>query len=149
MIYDHIKNIDKYRGISQNLDTAITFLEKTDLPHLPLGKIPIDGEAVFANVMYADTRCSEELFFESHERYIDIQMDLEGMECIEMGRSEGCCAKVYDETLDIAFHHVDDSVQCVLGSGYFVVCMTQERHKPGVAVEAPMRIKKCVVKVRI
>ena len=38
MIYDEIKNIERYRGISKNLDTAIDFLEKTDLNSLPLGK---------------------------------------------------------------------------------------------------------------
>ena len=29
MIYDELKNISKYRGISANLDTAIDFLEES------------------------------------------------------------------------------------------------------------------------
>ena len=51
MIYDEIKNISRYRGISSNLDTAIDFLEKTDLKSLPLGKTEILDDKVFANVM--------------------------------------------------------------------------------------------------
>ena len=36
MIYDMLTNVEKYRGISKNLDTAIDFLVKTDLSALPL-----------------------------------------------------------------------------------------------------------------
>ena len=36
MIYDEIKNVSRYRGISENLDIAIDFMEKTDLKSLPL-----------------------------------------------------------------------------------------------------------------
>ena len=38
MIYDEIRNISRYRGISSNLDVAIDFLEKTELNNLPLEK---------------------------------------------------------------------------------------------------------------
>ncbi len=31
MIYDMLTNVEKYRGISKNLDTAIDFLVKTAL----------------------------------------------------------------------------------------------------------------------
>lgn len=149
MIFDTLKQIGKYRGISHNLDTAISFLETVDLDTLPLGRTAIDEDQVFINVMYAETKPSETLSFESHTRYIDIQIDLEGIECVEMGRKDGRCIKAYDDESDIAFFEVEDAVPCILGKGYFVVCMAGERHKPGVAVEKPMRIKKCVVKVHI
>lgn len=46
MIYDMLTNVEKYRGISKNLDTAIDFLVKTDLASLPLGQTEIDGDNV-------------------------------------------------------------------------------------------------------
>ena len=85
MIYDEIKNIERYRGISKNLDTAIDFLEKTDLNSLPLGKTEILGDKVFANVMEAQAKAENELSFEIHKKYMDIQVDIEGTEEILIG----------------------------------------------------------------
>lgn len=46
MIADTIKNIEKYRGLSKNLDTAIAFLKEYDLSTLPDGKTVVDGARV-------------------------------------------------------------------------------------------------------
>lgn len=67
MIYDEIRNISRYRGISSNLDVAIDFLEKTELNNLPLGKTEILGDKVFANVMEAQAKDEKELSFEIHK----------------------------------------------------------------------------------
>ena len=90
MIYDMLANVQKYRGISKNLDTAIDFLVKTDLSALPLGRTEIDGDNVFANVMEAQAKPVEELHFEIHKKYMDIQIDIEGTEliCIGLGDSK-------------------------------------------------------------
>ena len=88
MIYDEIKNISRYRGISSNLDTAIDFLEKTDLKSLPLGKTEILDDKVFANVMEVQAKDEEELSFEIHKKYMDIQIDVEGTELILIGLGE-------------------------------------------------------------
>ena len=88
MIYDEIKNVSRYRGISENLDIAIDFMEKTDLKSLPLGRTEICGDRVFANVMEAQARDEEKLNFEIHRKYMDIQIDLEGTEAILVGLGE-------------------------------------------------------------
>lgn len=88
MIYDMLTNVEKYRGISKNLDTAIDFLVKTDLSALPLGRTEINGDNVFANVMEAQAKPVEELNFEIHKKYMDIQIDIEGTEVICIGLGE-------------------------------------------------------------
>ena len=80
MIFDEIRNIGQYQGISKNLDTAIAFLQKTDVTTLPVGKTEIDGDNVFITVMEVVTKDKEELRFEYHKEYMDIQMDIEGTE---------------------------------------------------------------------
>ena len=87
MIYDKISNIENYLGITPNLDTAIRFLASQDLIALPLGRTVIDGDLVFANVMEADAVPAEEKEFELHREYMDIQIDLMGVERIEIGDS--------------------------------------------------------------
>ena len=76
MIYDELKNIARYKGISLYLDKAIEFLEKTDLASLPIGRTEIFQEKVFANVMEAQAKEETEVEFEIHKRFMDIQIIL-------------------------------------------------------------------------
>ena len=80
MIADTIKNIEKYRGLSKNLDTAIAFLKEYDLSSLPDGKTVVDEARVFVNVMEADLREAEGAAYEYHKKYADIQINLDGSE---------------------------------------------------------------------
>lgn len=140
MIYDEIRNISRYRGISSNLDVAIDFLEKTELNNLPLGKTEILGDKVFANVMEAQAKDEKELSFEIHKKYMDIQIDIEGKELIFIG-------------LD-GFHEKEPfspekCARMIMGQGRFIVCMANEPHLPGAAAGDDRRLKKCVIKVAV
>ena len=49
MIYDKLSEIARYRGLSENLDMGIRFLQSTDLFSLPMGRTEIlgsDGTAI-------------------------------------------------------------------------------------------------------
>lgn len=61
---------------------AIEFIMAQDLNVLPFGKTVIDGEKVFINKSKIETKKSDELKYESHKKYIDIQIDLDGNESI-------------------------------------------------------------------
>ena len=57
MICDALENLNRYRGLHKNLETAIDYLTAYyvahDLSDLPLGRTEVDGENVFINVMEA------------------------------------------------------------------------------------------------
>ena len=46
MITDALQNLDRYRGLHKNFDTAIDFLKSTDLEKLPDGRTVVDGDHV-------------------------------------------------------------------------------------------------------
>ncbi len=48
MVTDSLQNLEQYRGLHKNMDTAIDFLKKCDLTALPDGKTVIDGERVLS-----------------------------------------------------------------------------------------------------
>ena len=100
MIYDNLKNAGRYRGMSEWLDIAIDFLEKTDLTNLPLGRTEIFVDKVFANVMEAQSLDETAVKFEIHKRYMDIQIDVEGTEIIQIGLDNGEVQDAYDEETD-------------------------------------------------
>ena len=84
MICDTLENLNRYRGIHKNLDTAIDYLTAYHIAHdlieLPLGRIEVDGENVFINVMDADLHPDEGSHLEYHHKYADLQIDLTGGE---------------------------------------------------------------------
>jgi len=49
MIYTKRKNLYRYLGQSQALDTAIRYLETADLAALTMGRNEVDGDQVFIN----------------------------------------------------------------------------------------------------
>ena len=146
MIYDSLKNIEAYKGISKNLDTAISFLAGNDLHSLPEGRTEIDGDEVFINVMNATTKELTEEGFELHREYMDIQIDLEGTEVIGIGL--GGVEPLGEYRVDFQAVKADMSTTCVMGPGRFIICMIGEAHAPGGCLDAPAPVKKCVVKVR-
>lgn len=46
MIFCKLKALDRYQGLSHNLDTALHFLMEADLNMLAMGRNVIDGDAV-------------------------------------------------------------------------------------------------------
>lgn len=146
MIYDLLKHIGNYKGISRNLDTAIDFITKTDLNSLPMGKTEVDGDNVFVNVMDAVTKELTAESYEIHKDYMDIQIDLEGTEVIGIGL-EGV-EPLGEYKPDIQLMKAAKGADCIMGPGRFIICMIEEAHAPGGCLTRPEAIKKCVVKVK-
>lgn len=149
MIYDKLSNLTSYLGFCKNLDTALTYLASHDLNSLPMGKTMIDGDHVFLNVMEASAAPSSEKKFEIHKNYMDIQIDLIGTELIEIGDAASMQTESYQEETDFGTVSCKPLVSCTMGVGNFIICMAGEPHKPGVAAEENIFLKKCVVKVHI
>lgn len=147
MIYDEIKNIHKYKGISRWFDHAADFLLKTDLSGLPEGPVEIAEDHVFANVMEADTKDEAQVFFEIHKKYWDIQLDIAGTEVIQIGLCPDWEKEQFDEETDFGTVPCKEAVSCVMGPGRFIICMQQEPHKPTLSCKSSTHVRKCVIKV--
>lgn len=149
MVYDKISNIEKYKGMSEQLDKAIDFLCNTDLGELPLGKTVISEDKVFANVMEAEAREEALIAYEIHKKYMDIQIDIEGTEIIKIGAGENETIDAYREDIDFGTVSCKESAVCIMGKGNFIICMGEEPHKPGIASQEDVLLKKCVIKVAV
>ncbi len=147
MIYDTLENLNQYTGVFEHLDTAIEFIEKTNMATLPLGKTVVDGENVFVNVMEVEPQSGEGRTFETHSKYMDLQLDIEGVELCEVSLGEVDCAEEYDAEKDCATWNGETSCALVLGEGRFAVFMVEEPHKPNIKAEGYPKIKKAVFKI--
>lgn len=149
MIYDSIENVKKYRSVSKWFAYAADFLASTDLEKLPLGRTEICGDHVFANVMEADTQDAAGGFFEVHKKYWDIQLDIEGVELIQIGTDKDWSIVEFNEATDFGKSSCKEGADFVMGPGRFIVCMDEEPHKPTCTLEKPQKVKKCVIKVEV
>ena len=129
MLYDTLENLNQYTGLFPNLDKAIDFIEGNDVSALPLGRTEIDGDDVYVTVMEAEPTPGEGRAFETHSRYMDLQMDLEGAELCEVALGDVEEAEPYDEEKDFALWNGAASAALVLGEGRFAVFMVAEGAK--------------------
>lgn len=147
MLYDTLENLNQYTGLFPNLDKAIDFIEDNDVSALPLGRTEIDGDDVYVTVMEAEPTPGEGRAFETHSRYMDLQMDLEGAELCEVALGDVEEAEPYDEEKDFALWNGAASAALVLGEGRFAVFMVEETHKPAIKAQGCDKVKKAVFKI--
>lgn len=153
MIYDGIGAIGLYRGLYRSLDVLIDWLAENDYRELPLGKTEIFGDKVFANVMDASTKLPENARYETHRRYMDLQVDVDGREAFRTTPGEVVAAGEFDVAGDKGYCHAapgnDDELEGTLDHGRFAIFVIGEPHMPNLvcAGDEPGPIRKICFKL--
>lgn len=132
--------------------SALDYLRLTDFTQLEAGRYTIDGEHVFALVQDPMTQSWETGLPEFHRRYIDIQCLLEGEEGIGYSPVNPNLIVITDQLAerDIAFvAQQDNESKLLLTQGMFAIFFPGELHRPCRAPNAPMQIKKVVIKISV
>ena len=139
----NLQELSAYLSVPQDaLDFVLKMTADT-----PNGRYEF-GADCFVNVMHCDTK-AESTPMEAHEKFIDVQMVLAGEEKICVAeKAELDIVTPYDEEKDIAFYAWESAEEVCYRSGEAVVLYPAEAHLPGRAVNAPMTIKKAVLKLR-
>lgn len=147
MIFDYIKNIDKYKNLNPRFEKAFRFIQAAGLENLPVGKHQIEGDDIYASVNEYMTK--SEGYLEAHVKYIDIQLITKGIEQIGFfGLEDQEIRDHYDDEKDIAFYF-GDCEHLILQPGLFAIFFPKDLHKPGISVYAPVEVKKIVIKVKV
>ena len=84
-------------------DKAFTFLKNSDLSKLEIKRYYIDGDNLYAPVSEYLTKNEEDARFEVHQKYIDIQYVIKGVELMNIApvSSKKDVLVPYDATKDI------------------------------------------------
>lgn len=147
MIYDTIKNYQKYICLHESFQKAFDFLISAD-SDIANGKYTIDGEKLFALVQRYDTQDKVLKKMETHEKYIDIQYIMNGKETIYWGDSDLLeLQTVYDPQNDITFCSGKENAALFMQKGHFVIFYPKEGHMPSCIYESSQKVKKIVVKI--
>ncbi|MFO7692083.1 MAG: YhcH/YjgK/YiaL family protein [Vicinamibacterales bacterium] len=150
MVRGNIRTWSSTPGV-QGLERVFEYLARTDLAALPLGRTEIEGDEVYVLLSEAETRPPEQVQFETHRRYIDIQMVVRGQESIGVAPLAGLVTtEPYDAARDIEFFAVPPQSQTLaLGAGDFAVFAPGDGHRPSLNLDGPHVSRKAVVKVSV
>ncbi len=150
MIIDKIDNICLYNAVPKSV---IQFLKNIDRNNVEYGKHILD-DSNFVNIETYATKTIENAKYESHDKYIDIQILLTGNE--KIGVADRSCLSVaepYDENRDITFYSdpVDTNNTVSLNGSNFVMLYPHEAHAPQIASDYKTsgQVIKVVAKIKV
>jgi YhcH/YjgK/YiaL family protein len=150
MVVDQLKNIEIYRGLSDDIYSGLNFLAHASRD-IELGTYIIN-DRVKAIVSEYETIANFERGYEAHKHVIDIQYPIVGLERVKWSPIEGMKVNIpYDESKDRTFYK-DPSVQRThvdIGDGIFAIMFPEDGHGPQHFVTEPQLIKKITIKVSI
>lgn len=149
MIVDKIENLKLYKEIPSEV---VQFISNLDIRNIKLGK-HILSDSIYVNIEEYNTKDIEVASFESHDKYIDIQLLLFGAENIYYTSKENLNIKTpYDTNRDIAFY--SDSVKeypfIKLDGTNFMMIFPHEAHAPQVSINSStQKVLKVVAKIKV
>jgi YhcH/YjgK/YiaL family protein len=149
MIVDTIANAGKYFSVHPLFAKAFEFIEQTDLVNAPDGRSDIaEGlKAIFSNKtgMTAEASVAK---FECHDKHIDIQLCINGVETIGWKPREKCVTENggYNPEKDVQLYNEQPDMYFQLTNGQFAIFFPEDVHAPMIG---DGEIKKLVIKVKI
>lgn len=149
MIVDTIQNAGKYFSVHPLFEKAFEYINSTDLMNAADGKSDIaEGlKAIFSNAP-GKTKEASLSKFECHNKNIDIQLCINGVETIGWKPREKCIKPngEYNSEKDVQLYHDDADTFFRLTNGQFAIFFPEDVHAPMIGEG---QIKKLVIKVSL
>jgi len=148
MIKDTISNSKVYLGIHPGIDKALESIAKEEYLQWNTGRHDIRKDEIFCLIQEYQTR--DEGRIEAHDKYIDIQVVIDGNERINYAERSALQADGdFDTDSDVGFF-VEEGDPVFLKKGDFAVFFPGDGHAPGMrAGEKPVQVRKAVYKIHI
>ncbi len=151
MIVDRIEDARLYAPLHKLFQRAFAVLADPEVAQKPDGRYNVDGDDLYYIVQHYTTKPVDQTRFESHRKYIDIQVLLAGQELLGYAPTAGLEVTVpYDEAKDIMFYRVGTMTgQVRLEPGLFCLLFPQDAHLPSCQITCPAEVHKIVFKIRV
>lgn len=146
MVIDSLDNLTMYVSLHPRFPKAFNCLKKLDFSQLSKGKIIVD-ENMYVNVDEVSLRPVEGARYETHDKYIDIQIPLTANEKVGyIDRSLLGAPSEVNETKDYALYDAPMATTLDLRVGSFAIFFPQDGHMP---IIGEGMTKKIVMKIRV
>jgi YhcH/YjgK/YiaL family protein len=147
MIIDTLRQAGQYTALHPLFEKAFKFLKENDLASLEPGKHPIDGENMWASIMHAPLKTVEVANLEVHDKYIDIQVVISGVETYGWIPRAACKLPKGEMNTekDVLFFEDKSQTFVTLEAGQFAIFFPEDGHQPMIGEG---EIRKCIIKVK-
>lgn len=148
MIQDAFAMAGHYAALNPGLARAFAFLERPDAADLPEGRHEVDGERVFAVVARGAGRDRAGALLEVHDRYIDVQCILKGVDRMGWKPRRDCVRPegAFDPGRDVGFFADAPDAWLDTRAGQFAILFPHDAHMPMISVGP---IHKIIFKVAV
>jgi len=149
---DDLSHVSTYQGQYRSIYDRIQSIISQNSSDYTEGKHVIDPDNFFFLIQTYKTQPIYEKKWESHRQFIDVHLMLVGQETIAYSPiSELQILKDYEAEKDVIIYHDNtcftESIHLV--PNQFVVFFPEDGHKPGIMLNIPETIKKCVLKITV
>lgn len=147
MILDCLADSALYEPLNPHFATAFAFLRRADLAQLAEGRHEVAGDAVYAVVAKGPGRNPRDARLETHDRYIDIQYVIKGIDTIGWKARQDLQHPVEeaDPRNDVAFYADEPTAWSAIGPGALGIYFPQDAHMPMIS---DSHLHKVIMKVR-
>jgi YhcH/YjgK/YiaL family protein len=149
MIIDTLANASKYTSLNPLFAQAFDYIKKQDLANLPVGVSEIgEGLKMIVSVGNGKTQVVSLEKFECHDKNIDIQICVSGLETIGWKPREKCVLPNgdYNPEKDVRFFNDSPDMYFQLTDNQFGIFYPEDVHAPMIGEG---EIRKIVIKVKI
>ncbi|HEX8523396.1 MAG TPA: YhcH/YjgK/YiaL family protein [Tepidisphaeraceae bacterium] len=149
MIWDELANARSYHALGERFARGFDFLHAHEFDRLGEGRHEVLGQDLIAIVQSYQTKPAEQGKWEAHRKYADIQYIVTGGERFGIAPiSTMTVTETYDKVNDLVFFQ-GTGQRFTLSAGQFAVFLPHDVHMPSLQVDAPARVTKVVIKVRL
>ncbi len=150
MIIDSLTNSDQYNSLHPDFQQAFEYIGSLDLANLDDGKYEVQGSSLRAIVSNKEGMTIAESIakFECHDKHIDIQLVIKGVEQFGWKPRSSCTAQKgeYNAEKDVVFYSDAPDMFFKLTDNQFAIFYPEDVHAPMIGEG---QIKKLVIKVKI
>ncbi len=146
MIWDHITNAEKYYALKEGLKEAFDYIQTITEDQEP-GRFELDS-GLIVMVQHVSTKGFDEVDFEAHKKYIDLQYILEGEEYVVVNDCKNLTESIpYNPEKDVLFYQGEGNT-LKIQKGEFYFLFPHDAHKPCCRPEKGLPVKKIVIKIK-
>ncbi len=149
MFKGNLSNLETYQDLPVKIFEVIEQVKKHLSYSVENGRYQLEGDDVFFFVVDENTKLVTECKSEIHRKYIDIQIVLAGEE--RFGYSLHPFKSITEDLLavrDVAFSEDVVTEQFAdLQVNDFIIFNAEQPHRPQIAVNEPMAIRKAIIKI--
>lgn len=148
MIVSNLQNSQRVESLHPLFKRLFDYVKTHDLLHAELGRIEIEGDALFVNNVNPECVPADKQLLEVHHDYIDVHILLEGAERIGWKAIEDVTdeTKPYEKEGDCALYADAPTTFVDLLPGQFVIVYPEDPHAP---VIGNGKIRKLIAKVKL